>query len=636
MLLPGFVSKILAVLRGNVAPPLILICVLLGIWTGMMPGWSGLHTALVVLVLVINVPIGFFILALGVGKAIGLAAAPLLYHTGVWVHGHLPGLLAGLSSIPVIGITDFNRLAVVGGLVLGPVIGAVCGLVLAVFVYSFRRTMLKLNDKSEKFRQYYSKFWVRLLDRILIGKRTKDVNAMFAKAKYIRKVGVVLAVLLVGGFLAAAHFLQGTVVKGYATTALTNVNKAEADIDTLGISVLGGNVAVSGLQLTDPKNPQQNQLAIEKMEANANMYDLLLGKLVIEKAELTAVRFNQLRQTPGTVLPQPPEPPVDPNKYQFDAEKLEKYVKDAKKLKEQLEKLRNWLPESKKGEAGQEGAPADTNQPAAAGQPTVAVEKAPENYLDYLSTRLLTPATPRMLAKLLVADKTEIPSALFGNSKIEVTNVSDAPQAAKLPITMQIKSYVTSAVLKAVADYSKGGTPEISGTFAGLDLSKLKDLSQDAGLSFQSGQAAGTFKGTMTKENVDLTIDVSLKNLQAQGTGKGVLGLGVEQTSQVMQVLKELSTTIRVVGSPTSPRLVFDTKGLTKEFQDALVKAGKERAVQEVNKQIQKQLDGKLGEKLPEGVKDAIKQPSAKGLTDTIGGLLGGKKKQEQKQEPQK
>jgi hypothetical protein len=58
-----------------------------------------------------------------------------------------------------------------------------------------------------------------------------------------------------------------------------------------------------------------------------------------------------------------------------------------------------------------------------------------------------------------------------------------------------------------------------------------------------------------------------------------VLGLGVEQTSQVMQVLKELSTTIRVVGSPTSPRLVFDTKGLTKEFQDALVKAGKERAI---------------------------------------------------------
>jgi hypothetical protein len=49
----------------------------------MMPGWSGLHTALVVLVLVINVHSGLFILALGVGKAISLAAAPMLYHTNV-------------------------------------------------------------------------------------------------------------------------------------------------------------------------------------------------------------------------------------------------------------------------------------------------------------------------------------------------------------------------------------------------------------------------------------------------------------------------------------------------------------------------------------------------------------------------
>jgi hypothetical protein len=111
-----------------------------------------------------------------------------------------------------------------------------------------------------------------------------------------------------------------------------------------------------------------------------------------------------------------------------------------------------------------------------------------------------------------------------------------------------------------------------------------------------------------------------------------VLGLGVEQTTQVMQVLKELNTSIRVVGSPTQPRLVFDTKGLTKEFQQALVAAGKERVLQEVDKQVQKQLGGKLGEKLPAGVKDAIKQPTTKGLMDSVGGLLGGKKKEEQKQ----
>ena len=619
MLLPRFVSKLLAVLRGSVAPPLIFVSVTLGFWMGLMPGWSGLHTALAVIVLVLNVHIGLFILSLGFGKALSLAAAPVLYHAGVWVHGHLAWLPSSLSSVPVIGITDFDRYALAGGLVLGPIVGAVCGLVLAILVFYFRRMMLKINEKSEKFRKYYSNIWLTILDMIIVGWRTRKIDGMFVKAKFIRKAGVVLAILLVGGFLAAAHFLQGTVVKGYAVQAMTQANKAEANLDSLGISVLGGNVSVSGVQLTDPKNPQQNQLAIEKIEADADIYELLLGKLVVDKVELTQVRFNQLRQTPGKVLEQVvKEKPFDPNAYKVSVEdlaKLEKYVKDAKKLKEQLEKLRNWLPKGK---------PADGNQPAAA------AEKAPEKYLEYLTARLATPATPRILAKLLLADKTEIPSKLFGNSKIEMTNLSDAPQAAGLPITMEIKSYDTPALLKAKADYSKGGSsPEISGTFEGFDLSKLQELSQEAGLAFQSGQASGTFSGTLTKENVDLTISLSLKDLQAKGTGKGVLGLGVEQTSQVMQVLKNLNTTIRVVGPATEPRLVFDTKGLTKEFQQALVQAGKERVLQEVDKQVQKQLDGKLGEKLPTQLKDAIKKPDTKGLIDGVGGLLGGKKKQE-------
>ena len=95
------------------------------------------------------------------------------------------------------------------------------------------------------------------------------------------------------------------------------------------------------------------------MEANASVYDLLLGKLVVDKIELSEVRFNQARQTPGTVVEQViEEKPFDPNTYKVSVEdlaKLEKYVKDAKGLKEQLEKLRNWLPK-KQGAGGRQSA----------------------------------------------------------------------------------------------------------------------------------------------------------------------------------------------------------------------------------------------------------------------------------------
>jgi len=607
MLLPRFVKKLLAVLRGSVAPPLIFLSVLLGFWTGMMPGWSGLHTTLVVIVLILNVHVGLFMLSLGLGKALSFAAAPVLYHIGVWVHANLAGLLSALSSIPIVGITDFRRYALVGGMILGPVVGAICGLVLAIMVTNFRRMMVKLDEKSEKFRTYYSKFWVRLLDRLLIGKRAKDVKSMFAKARYIRKAGAVLAVLLVAGFLVAGYFLQDTALKGYATEALTEANKAEVNLEDLGISFFGGSVRAGGLQMTDPENPQQNQLAIEKMEANSSMYQLLLGRLVVEKAELTAVTFDQARETPGEVLEVPAEEkPADANDSGDESlAKLEKYVKDAKKLKEQLEKLRKWLP--------------DSNEPG------VKAQKKPEKYSDYLKIKSQTPPAPKMLAKLLLADKAEIPSELFGNSRIEMTNLSDAPEVLDEPVTFQMKSNETPALLKVVMDYSKpGDTPEVIGTFEGFDLSTMKSsFSEDAGLAFQSGLAGGTFTGLMTKDRIDLSINLSIKGLQAQGTGDGVFGMGASETTEVMQALKELTTTIRVVGPMTDPRLVFDTEGLTKTFKEALVKAGKDRLANEIDKQIGEQ----LGDKVPQEMQETLKKPAGE-LLDGLGGLLGGKKKE--------
>ncbi len=610
MLLPRFISKLLAVLRGNVAPPLIFLSVLLGFWVGMMPGWSGLHTALAVLVLVLNVHIGLFLLSLGAGKALSLAIAPVLYHVGIWVQGHLDGLLSALSSIPVIGITDFRRFALAGALVVGPLVGAIAGVALAIFVINFRRMMVKFDEKSEKFRTWYSKTWVRILDRILIGKRTKDVKSMFTKAKYVRKVGVVLAVLLVAGFLVAVHFIQDTAVKAHAADTLTNANKAEANLAELDINVLGGRVAVTGVQLTDPKNPMQNHTVVGKIEADASMYDLLLGKLVLDKVAITDVKFDQLRQAAGRVLEViTQEKPFDPNTYKVDSNdlaKLDKYVKDAKKIKEQLEKLRNWLP--------------DSNETPVAKEP-------PHKYLDYLLARAATAPSPRMLAKQVLADKIEIPSALFGNSKVEMTNLSEAPTAAKLPVTMQIRSYATPALLKLVMDYSKGDTPQVSGTFEGFDLSKMQSgFSENAGLQFQKGLASGTFNGVLTKERVDVTLAVGIKDLKATAAGKGVLGLGAAETSRVMDILNELQTTIRIVGPVTEPRLVFDTKGLTKEFQDALVAAGKQRLQQEVDKQIQEQ----LGDKIPTELQEKLKG-SGKDIVEGLGSLLGGKKKQEEK-----
>jgi uncharacterized protein (TIGR03546 family) len=608
MLLPRPVRKLLAVFRGTVSPVMIFLSITMGFWFGLIPGWSGFHTVIVVLVLVLNVHLGLFLLSAGLAKGLCFAAAPVLYHIGQGVHAYVPGLLSFLSAIPIVGMTDFSRYSVAGAFVAGPVLGVVAGLLVARSVIGFRRMLLKFEEGSEKFRKWYSKGWVRVMDRLLIGKRTKNAKALFsAKTKIIRKAGVAVAVLVLAISGGVLYVTKGGVVRDYLASTMTKANGAEVNLESLDLSALTGSVSATGIQVTDAQKPQNNQVAIGKVAADASLYDLFLGRLIMENVEVSDVRFDQQRSTPGKVVEAPvKEPaPFDPCEYQIDVndiEKLETYFKNAKALKEKLEKVRKWLPKSK-----------DQNEP----EP----EQIPQKYLDYLLARSSVPASPRLLAKKVKLDKVQVPSDFFGNSEIQLANISDAAKAAKLPVILEMKSYDTGAAVDVTVDYtSDQPTPEISGTFGGFDLSKMQSsLSQESGLMFEKGTASGKFNGTVTDQFVDLAMEVSLQDLQARAQGKGILGLDAKTASEALEVLKNISTTIRIVGPVAEPRLVFDVKGLQDEFKNALVEAGKQKVAEEIDKQIDKQ----LGDKVPDEVKDILKD---KKLLDGLGGLLGGKK----------
>lgn len=66
-----------------------------------------------------------------------------------------------------------------------------------------------------------------------------------------------------------------------------------------------------------------------------------------------------------------------------------------------------------------------------------------------------------------------LPSELFGNSRILMTNLSDAAHALGEPITLELTSHETPAALKAQIRRYSSGTPHVTGTFEGFDLSKI-------------------------------------------------------------------------------------------------------------------------------------------------------------------
>jgi uncharacterized protein (TIGR03546 family) len=613
--IPGPIKKLLKILRGGVSPVIIFISIMLGFTFGVIPGFSGLHVVLIVLVFLLNVHLGMFLMSAALGKALCFAAAPVLYYIGMGAQNYLSPVLKFLAAIPIIGITDFNRYAVVGGLIAGPVIGVAAGLFMARTVIGFRRMILKTEENSEKFKKWYSNKWVRILDRILIGKRAKDTKALFtAKTKIIRKAGVAFAVILLLICGITAHFLKDTRIKDYATARLTRLNGAEVDVNALKLSVLNGEASVSGIQITDPNNPAQNQIAVGNISADASVYDLMLGKVVMDEVKLSDVQFDQKRQTPGKVEVKETgagEPEVfDPCEYKVtmgDVSKIDKYLQNAKAVRQWLQKARKWLPK-----------PAETE-----GKAEAPIEKAPIKYLDYLVARANVPTSARFLAKNVLLEKVKIQSPVFGSSNISLENINDAPSVTALPIALKVKSNETPIDVNMTFDYRDGKkVPKVTGNFSGLDLSKLQsNLSSGAGLSFTSGLASGKFNGLVTSESIDLTIDLEVQNMQASSQGDGILGMDAQTTSEALKILKDLKTTIKIVGPTTEPRLVFDTNGLQASIKQALVAAGKERLAEEVNKQVEKQ----LGDKVPEELKGVIKKPDDL-IKKGLGGLLGGNK----------
>jgi len=539
MLLPKPIRKILAIFRGSVSPVLIFISIMLGFWFGLIPGFSGIHVVLIVLVVLLNVHLGLFLLSGGLAKGLCFAAAPVLYHIGAAVQEYLPGLLSLLGSIPIVGMTDFSRYSVAGAFVVGPIIGAIAGLLMARSVIGFRRALLKFEEGSEKFKKWYSKGWVRILDRLLVGKRTKDTKALFtAKTKVIRKAGAAIAVLILAGSAAAIILVKDNMAKDYAAKTMTKANGAEVNLESLALSVLTGAVSVSGIQVTDANKPQNNQVAIDKIAADASLYDLLLGRLVMENVEVSNVKFNQQRATPGEVVAtaaqEEPEPfdPCDFAATASDTSKLDTYFKDAKALKEKLQKARKWLPKEK-----------DETEAQAQEQQQ---QEAPHKYLDYLLARADVPTSPRMLAKRILLDNIQIPSGLFDNSKVLMTNISDSARTAKLPVTFEMNSLDTKASITIKIDSSSAEqTPDVSGVFEGFDLSKLQSsLSSDSGLMFEQGLASGKFSGKVTDTSIDLTIDLAVQNMKAKAQGQGILGLDSETASEALSVLNNISTKI--------------------------------------------------------------------------------------------
>jgi uncharacterized protein (TIGR03546 family) len=609
MLLPKPIRKWVAVFRGDVAPVLILLSAMLGFWFGLTPGWYGIHVSLLVLALILNVHIGLFLLFAGIGKGLAFAAAPVLYYSGVFMQGNASAVLEWLGGIPILGMTDTARYSVAGAMLLGPVVGALCGLVLLVAVGRFRKTWLRLQEGSDAFRRWRERKWIRFLDWFLIGKSADVRSVLQQRAKIVRKAGIVVAVVVLVAGGAAMYAVQGEALAGYARQSLTGVNGAEVNIDSLNVAVFGGRVSAEGIQATDPARPTHNRFAASKLTADVSLWSLLLGRLVMDDVELSGVTFDQKRESPGEVIKAPPREEeaeaFDPSRYELpikDVATLESYIANARKVRDWLVKIREWLPERE--EEGEAPKPAEP----------------PERYLEYLYARAQVPPAPTVIVRRLVLDPVEIDIDQFGASRVECQNLSDAPGAAALPVTVAIKSNTHPSSVTITSHYEREeGGAEVAASFERVDLKALqRALENDNPVVFEDGTASAAVTGIASREQVDLAIKVKTEGMRVRTVGGAPLGLDPKVAEEAVKALEDFETTLRLVGPTTRPRLVFDRSAIAEQFRTALVDAGKAELV--------RRLDEELGDQLPGGIPDtgSILEDPGKAAKDALKGLTDG------------
>ena len=600
------IRKMVALFRGQISPVLAGLAVGLGFWFGLIPGFSGVHAVILIALVLLNVPVGLFLLFAGLGKSFCLISAPILYHIGLYIQDHAPWILQTLGKIPIIGLTNFNRPAVAGAIVIGPLCGIVLGVGCGYMILGFRKTWHKLENNSEKFANWQSKRYVKIMDRILIGKRAKDAKtALEAKTVYLRKAGAALAILILAVFIALIVLAKDSMVSNRASIALTAINGATVDIESLNLSPATGKVSIAAIGMTDREKPTHNKVQIGQVAAQASVYDLSVGRLVMDELLVSDVKFGQKRETPGQVIEKtlqqtdPSSEQTDPAIDNLDLGTLDKYFENAKKIKEWINQIRNWIPKSDKS-----------------------VEPArPQSYLGYLTAESLQSPTVTMLAKKIIADKVQLDIDQFGLSTITVANVSNAPTAAALPIEIDIQSQSGGAHVKLIWHFESDQQPgKITGSFDGIDMALMQSaMNSSNAMKFNGGKASGTIEGSLTENRIDLALNVNIKDMQAGSGGKGMFGLDEKTSAEVLKVMDNLDLTMQIVGPVTEPKIAFDSEALNKTFTDKLKQAGKARLAEEVDKQLEKN----LGDKVPGELKDIIK-------TDDLGGglknLLGGGK----------
>ncbi len=631
-MIPGisWTRRLGKLVRGDAAPKALFLGALIGAMLGMVPGFNLTMLLLILLFFVLAANMGGMMLGFLLGKTVCLLAAPWTFEIGYgMIHGN-EALFASLATAPVIAWMDLDRYCLIGGLPIGVGLGLGLGVVCMAFVQSLRRSIMAVNEKSERARKLSSSRWLRIVFWIFFGKSKGELSDKLEKKKapWLRKSGLAFVVIVLVLAVAVQFVFAGSLVRPQLEHQLSQSFGAEVNIGSADFSIFGGEVTLKDLQITDAEKPANNMMRAEELSAQLSFGDLLARRFVMDHLVGNGVKTDVPRDQPGFVLPKAEKE----EKPKSDPESIDDYLEKIEQVKGYLEKVKEYLDREK-----------EESEPPTEEDHERAREQA------RLQGYLVQSARGRLVKQpTFTIRRVELSGVEFkdvpGSYTLLANDLSTQPTLNELPMIFDVKAEsVERSLVNLKLMLNEPSAKNLLDVFLpDVDLD-AESLSDKAPLMLKGGKALIEGVGNFDADALFLPIRVSVQDLQAAVRGdEKVLGFEAGVANRIFESLKTLEFEAVLEGSLLAPKLKVDTEKLLANLQKTLLAQGEAELARLAGEQVAKvraladeQIDKAKGQ-LEDAAKKALEGAGldkklddiVPGAKEKLEGLIpGGKKK---------
>lgn len=602
-----FTRKIGKLIRGTATPFQIFSAGVIGGIVGSLPGFvqaPGLTIFCLLIVMLLNANLALAALVAVAAKIITTFSMPVLFAIGrFFMDGPLQGLFEWMINTPVLALFGFEYYATTGALVFGTLFGVFSGWVVTRLINDFRKKMVALEKDSEKFKDLNNKGYIKLLKFVFvgggIGKKTYEELLEKKVGNPIRPLGVVFAILLCVLVTVIQMFASGPIITAQLISGLEQANGATVDIESAELSLKENRLKMTGIAMADPNALDTDLFRAATLEADVSATDLLTKRLRLDKVVVSDASTGEKRTVPGRLISKAKEKSEE-EAPAADAKSIDDYIEDAKKWKERLKQIEEWMEKLSGPETDESGAPEEES-----------LDEQIQRQIEELGhanvkAKHLIQGAPTFAVTELIAEKVRTPQLEGETLDVHAKNLSTQPWLMDGAPEIDIKSSgdTLTAFLK-LGESTAGAKSqnEISVKYLNLPTDLIAKQIKFQGQQTLSGGSmdlnlAGPWQN-MKGINVNMPLEVTLKNAtinlpQMEGT-----------------TVEEIMIPIGITGPLSNPSISAESKA----FTDMLVKAGVNKAKSELTKRATEEIEKKLGDKLPGDAGNMLK------------GLFGGDKK---------